>query len=52
MTAVELNPETIEAKAGAAFGAIIGAITAGTTAAIVTLTRGQDRVPAVIHLER
>lgn len=30
MTTVELNPEIIEAKAGAAFGAILGAITAGT----------------------
>jgi 2-polyprenyl-3-methyl-5-hydroxy-6-metoxy-1,4-benzoquinol methylase len=30
VTTVELNPEIIEAKAGAAFGALIGAITAGT----------------------
>lgn len=30
MTTVEVNPEAIEAKAGAVFGALIGSITAGT----------------------
>ncbi len=29
-----------------------GAVAAGTTATVVTLTRGQDRIPAVIHLDR
>lgn len=29
-----------------------GAVAAGTAATVVTLTRGQDRIPAVIHLDR